>query len=110
MMGIEHIQAMAEDAGLEAKTRGLEPYVYGYSEEISTPFPFPHLGDYVPEGWELEERHFVDSSGMGDDNEPALTFRQFIKVILDRQEDGPGWAVLEVGQFQLWVGEFRETS
>jgi hypothetical protein len=69
-------------------------------------FPFPFLGTYVPKGWKLTTDYFVDSSGFGEAGEPALTIRQF----LGRIKTGHGYAITEVGQFQVYIGEFEKTA
>ncbi len=64
----------------------------------------PNLGDYVPKGWELVEEYFVDSSGFGSTDAPALTVDQFKA----KTKAGFGYAIIEEGQFQLYVGEFKK--
>lgn len=48
------------------------------------------------------DRFFVDSSGWGTENEPALTINQFLKKV----KAGRYYAIIEAGQFQVHVGEF----
>ena len=64
------------------------------------------FGDYRPDRWELTETYFVDSSGFGQEGEPALTLEQFIV----RMVPGKGYATIEHGQFQVYVGEFERTE
>ena len=45
---------------------------------------------------------FVDSSGWGEEGDPALTLDQFLKKI----KAGRYYAVIEAGQFQVFVGEY----
>lgn len=109
-MSIEYIRQLAEEAGVYAEGMGKKPWVYHPSNTVEAPFPFPNLGDYVPEGWELVERHFVDSSGFGQPGEPALTAPEFARIVEERNDrygDQVGWGVVEVGQFQVYVGEFH---
>lgn len=106
MMSIEYIRQQSHEAGVYAEGMGLEPWVYHQSNTVEAPFPFPFLGDYVPEGWTLTERHFVDSSGFGQPGEPALTVDQFIDLIEERRE-GTGWGIVESGPFQVYIGEFH---
>ncbi len=68
--------------------------------------PIPDIGDNHPDGWELEEELFVDSSGFGDEGEPALTIDQFTKKI----KAGYGYATIEQGQFQVHVGVFKKIN
>lgn len=104
MYDLATIQAMSEEAALVAEEEGLEPAVYNGDFEAIC--PIPNLGTYIPDGWELVEKYFVDSSGFGQEGEPALTIRQFkSKLIIGR-----GYAVIEAGQFQVYIGEFEKLS
>lgn len=59
--------------------------------------------DCVPNGWELVDDLFVDSSGFGG---PALSVEQMkSQMVLDR-----GYAVNDIGQFQLHVGVYRRIA
>jgi len=64
----------------------------------------PYIGDYTPIGWELVETYFVDNSGMGGQNEPALTLKQFLQEV----KQNHGYGIISVGQFQIYIGEFRK--
>lgn len=114
MMSLDTIRAQNREMAARAAQEGLEPFVYFDVDELhaSSGFPFPFIGDHRPEGWELVDEHFVDSSGFGADNEPALSVRQFVALVEDRIENTPGtavgWAILSAGQFQVWVGEFHQ--
>ena len=59
--------------------------------------------DVSIEKWRQTEAFFVDSSGMGGQNEPALTFNQLIAEV----KQGHGYALISVGQFQVYIAEFR---
>lgn len=63
---------------------------------------FPMIGDYVPRGYRMIAVHFVDSSGFGMPGEPALTLGEFAALL----KPGHGYAVIEAGQFQVYIGEF----
>ena len=107
MMDLNTIHAMSREAAAEAATEGKVPFVIDEQDlQDMPPFPFPQLGDYTPAGWEKIDTHFVDKTGMGDDDEPALTTRQFI----DRLVVGHGYALTEEGQFQVYVGEYVRLS
>ena len=58
----------------------------------------------IPKGWELKQKHFVDNSGFGAKDEPALTPHQFLAKV----KKGKGYAIVEKGQFQVYVGEFEK--
>ena len=114
MMSLETIRSMSREVAEKAASNKLYPFTVE-EEDIrdwktalvvgkSPRLPFPDLGDYRPEGWELVDDLLCDSTGMGADNEPALTIRQ----LLDRLTAGRGYAVVESGQFQVVLGEFKK--
>lgn len=124
MMSLEAIRQMSAEAAERAAEENQTPYVYFSLDEIGNrayrdapAFPFPFLGDYVPDGWETDgESYFVDSSGLGADDEPALSVGRFAQEVLARETaaraDGVslGWAVVEAGQFQVYVQCYRKTE
>ena len=63
-------------------------------------------------GYELIDELFVDSSGLGSDNEPALTASQFErKLAYLINEHGPLEArITGAGMFQVYVGLFKRTG
>jgi len=110
-MSLQTIQRLADEQAQRAAREGRRPYVPFDKAEIDRypPFPFPNLGSYEPEGWEEVDRWFVDKTGHGYDWEPALSVRQ-LKVALRahvREHPGDGFAIVEEGEFQLYVGVFR---
>ncbi len=112
MMSLSTIREHNFEAAERASAEGLEPFVHWTASEVHERerFPFPHLGDHRPQGWELTETYFVDSSGFGEPGGPALTvdaFRNIIQERIEASDDITGWAVIEAGQFQVWVGEFH---
>ena len=56
------------------------------------------------EDWQQVDELFVDSSGFGWEGEPALTIEQFYKQV----KKGFGYAVVDSGQFQVFVGVFEK--
>jgi hypothetical protein len=111
MMSLAQIHELSQDAARDAAEEGLIPFVVEIQDiqgwrENGGGFPFPNLGDYVPPGWVKTNEYFVNSSGWGASDEPALTARQFIEKL----QPGLGYAITEVGQFQLYVGEFKDCS
>jgi hypothetical protein len=103
---------MQREAAIEAAHKDVKPFVT-WPGDIAAfreagRFPFPFIGDYVPDGWTLEETYFVDSSGMGLDSEPALSFTRFLAIV--GEHVGDGWALTEVGQFQVYVGRYRRAK
>ena len=110
MMSLETMQALSREAGVEAAESAVTPKFFWDSDiealkdgDLRGLKAIPNLGDHVPEGFELVENHFVDSSGFGAEDEPALTFGQFI----DKLNTKNGYAIVRVGQFQIDIGEFE---
>ena len=107
MMTLEQIQSLSQEAAIKAAEENKYPFIV-WEEDLKTmpPFPFPFLGDYVPDGWKLETEYFVDSSGFGQDGEPALSVSRFLVEI----KVGKGYAVREAGEFQVYVGEYSKVE
>jgi hypothetical protein len=103
--------AAIRSANLKATAKKRHPYVPSDTDLGDwPPFPFPDIGDYEPSGWKrTEHRWFVDSSGMGEDHEAALTTDQFKRELREYIEEHPGYGfgIVEVGQFQVYVASFR---
>lgn len=123
MMDLQTIRELSNDAGKRARRAKTEP------AEI-TPDSYrhlPNLGTYLPKGWErvsLEEldhdthrkaymgdnegfgAYFVDKGNFGDEDEPAMTLREFLAVL----RPGYAYGVVEEGQFQIKVGVFRRKA
>lgn len=57
-------------------------------------------------GYELVNSYFVDNSGFGADDEPALTFDKF----LDKVKAGFYYGIREVGQFQVYISEYKKLT
>jgi hypothetical protein len=111
MMSLESIKQISRESGKKAAQRGLFPYVPIHEDEIRTypPFPFPNLGSHRPKGWKLVDELFVDSSGWGAGDEPALSVRQLVAKLLELQASDKtyGYGIIETGQFQLYLGVFE---
>lgn len=125
MMSLSTIRHMSEEAGREAAQRNMQPYVPYNEEDVQRMpggdlwngkrgYPFPNLGDHQPEGWtDTGESYFVDSSGLGRDDEPALTWAQLNRRIIDEIVQSPrklGLGITEVGQFQLYISIFERDA
>ena len=103
MMGLETIRRMNAAQTVEAETQGVQPYV-AISDHDEGVFGCPTLGDYVPSGWNRVNTLFVDQSGFGMDDEPALSINQF----LNKVKKGFGYGIGETGQFQLYIHVFEK--
>lgn len=67
----------------------------------------PFIGGYVPRGYKrVGEAVMVDSSGFGQEGEPALTIPQFIEQLVP----GFAYAVVEAGQFQVYVQRYERKA
>ena len=64
------------------------------------------IGDITPLGYELTETFFVDNSGFGADDELALTFNSFLTKV----KQGYFYGIKEVGQFQVYINEFKRIA
>ena len=107
MMDLKQIAVASQKAARKAAREHKQPYIWE-AEDVGhvPPFPFPNIGDYRPKEWELTGSYFVDSSGFGAPGEGALTAYQF-KL---RLKPGFGYAVIEAGEFQVYVGEFKQVK
>lgn len=114
MMDYRTIRALSDEAAARAAQEDLQPYVPFDRAEILRypPFPFPSIGDYVPDGWELVETLFCDSSGLGAPGEPALTIAQLKRTLLEHEaaDKDYGYAIVEQGQFQIYLGVFKQVD
>jgi hypothetical protein len=101
MIDERQLKAENDEHYREAKARKAQPYVAKAHGDRGV-LKMPHLGCYKPDGWEVSGKFFVDSSGWGAENEPALTLAQF----LSRVKEGRGYCLASAGQFQVHVNEF----
>jgi len=116
MMSPATIRALSDEAARKAARAKKQPYVFFDDDEVTRVFaqegraPIPFIGSYKPKGWSKVEELFCDSSGLGRDDEPALSFQQFeAKVREYLAKDGVyGFAVTEAEQFQVYVGVYRK--
>ena len=119
MMGLAAIRQASREQAEVAAEEDQQPFV-PEQEDLKlwrngqVKVSIPSLGDHVPEGWKRldeDEWFFVDSSGFGQEGESALTMDQFLRKAADYAEEHPGcgFAVVETGQFQLYVAPFRPT-
>lgn len=107
MLSLSQINAMSREAARKAARNNKKPFIVERDDlDVMPPFPFPNIGDHHPKGWKHVETHFVDKSGWGSPSEPALTPEQFLAKLVP----GRGYAIIEEGQFQVYVGEFIPPS
>jgi hypothetical protein len=105
MMSLQQIRQVSREAAVKAARQRRIPYVITAEDKTDrSHVMLPFLGDYVPKGWLRTERDelFVDSTGVGGPNEPAMTSAQ----MFDQFTVGLGYAIVEAGQFQVYVAEY----
>ena len=103
MMTGETIRQLSDEQAAKAAAEAREPLV-AWCDRDRAVFRCPNIGSYRPKGWRLVRELFVDKSGFGQPGEPALTAEQF----LDEVKEGFGYAIIEEGQFQIYIGEFEQ--
>lgn len=96
------IRAESDEHYMAARKRKAKPYVAKKDADEGV-FKMPFLGCYKPEGWEVLNKYFVDSSGFGQEGEPALTVKRFLSKVVK----GRGYSLESAGQFQVNVNEFE---
>lgn len=114
MMSLEVIIAVNEQIAAEAAAEGLFPFVPNGPDDVDRwpPFPIPNLGYHEPDGWEKTDNWFVDKTGVGRSDEPALTVEQFKRQLRRYilENPGQGFAISEEGECQVVISAFRRTS
>lgn len=111
MMDLSTIRHLAEEAGEKAAQKKREPFVpYDASRVEQSIRAIPNLGSYAPPGWKEVERLFVDKSGLGAENEPAMTFERFCAWVREHMPKEYGYGMVEEGQFQVYIGVFKRTE
>ena len=110
MMSVEVLIAVNNQIARQAAKQGLFPYVPLGIEDVTSPFSFPNIGSLKPRGWrKTGETWFVDKTGRGFDDEPALTWQQFRRRLVGYilRHPGRGFAITEEGEFQVVVSAFK---
>lgn len=104
MMSLKQIVDESRKQAVKAARLHKVPFLFEEEDrEAFPPFPFPNIGSYRPKEWELVDHFMADKAGMGSNDEPALTIEQLIR----RLKPGMGYAIIEEGEFQLVIGEFK---
>ena len=103
MMGLETIRRMNAEAVEVAEEEGKMPFVAICDGDTGV-FSSPLFGDYTPAGWKQIDEFFVDSSGLGAEDEPALTRKQLLRKV----KEGLGYGIGDRGQFQLFIRVFEK--
>lgn len=105
MMSLESIEQLSREAGERAAKEKREPLI-AFTDKDEAVVKCPNLGDYVPDGWKLIYRLFVDKMGFSEAGFAALSVDQFIEKV----KSGLGYAIVEEGQFQIYIGVFEKVG
>jgi hypothetical protein len=127
MISAHQIAQMNQQAQTAAKMNNLEPvqiwssewevWIDAMSAGYVPTIPLQHLPrEYCEElGYQHVETYFVDATGWGDPDEPALTQLAFLgeasRITQEELMNNQGvlyWALTEVGQFQVYVSCYRK--
>ena len=108
MMSLETIRRMSATQARKSAAAGRLPLGVESDDLLSDEVllrhvrHIPNLGDRTPRGFTKVEDLFVDASGFGGDNEPALSQGQFLAKV---KANGPGfyYSICETGQFQVYI-------
>jgi hypothetical protein len=103
MFCLEVIKSLREQSARRAI--GKQPFIAAMDADPNVA-KMPNFGDYRAKGWRLKQKFFVNSSVFESDNGPALSAPQFIRKV----KAGMGYAIIEEGQFQMYVGEFKRVA
>src|SRR3990172_282440 len=104
MMSGNAIRNLQLEAAARAARVGVTPLVIWQKDNVADESRhIPNIGDYIPKGWRLDSTMFVDKTGLGATYEPAMTFERLCEEI----KAGKGYAIVEEGQFQVYIGEFK---
>jgi len=115
MMDLRTIKALNKKYTLAARRKREYPVIpsppmrRALAEGNLTTIKIPMLGEYVPRGWKLLKTHFVDMSGWGAEDEPAMSQPAFAKLMATAPENH-GFGAIEHGQFQIYVGEYERRA
>ena len=113
MRSIEYMQRVAREAALDAFAEKKEPVCLG-SGQFHPPYLIPFIGTLVEQfGLPFREvkTFFVDSSGLGQESELALTSERFADLASKLVAEHPRplyWGVTQTGQFQVYVTAFEK--
>ena len=103
MMSQSVIKDLSDQQAKKARKAAAKPYVATCDGDREVT-GMPNFGSYRPDQWEMVDTLFVDSSGYGAENEPALTLNRFLAAV----KKGSGYAIVEEGQFQCVIGVFKK--
>jgi len=93
---------------------GLVPYVPTGTEELGgfPPFPFPVVGNILPDGWEMAGQRWLVRTGNGDGDGLAMKCDEFKGSLVGyiRRNPGHGFAVVDEDECEAVVAAFRRVE
>jgi len=93
---------------------GLVPYVPTGTDELDScpPFPFPVVGNILPDGWELAGQRWLVQTGNSDGDGLAMGCDEFKRSLAGyiRRNQGHGFAVVEQDECEAVVASFRRVG
>ena len=114
MLSAQTLHDINTTIAVKAAQKGLTPYVPWNLEEVQEHGVdflrfIPNIGYLELPDWDLVESHLCDKSGLGREDEPALTVGQTLELIEEWTAKGSyGYAIIEEGQFQVVLGIFEK--
>ena len=108
MMSLATIHDLSRKAARKAAREHKRPVMVEEDDLdiLETELCIPNLGDYRPKGYKLIDTWFVDKSGFGAPDEPAMCQSEMFMKIRENGA-GYGYGMIEEGQFQCYVGVFK---
>jgi len=93
---------------------GTVPYVPTGTEELGgfPPFPFPVVGNILPDGWEPAGQRWLVQTANGDGDGLAMKCDEFKRSLVGyiRRNPGHGFAVVEQDDGEAVVAAFRRAG
>jgi len=93
---------------------GLVPYILGGTDELDScpPFPFPVVGNILPDGWELAGQRWLVQTGNSDSDGLAMECDEFKRSLSGyvRRNPGHGFAVVEENEGEAVVAAFKRVE
>ena len=119
MMSLQQIAEFSRAAARRTRRLGVVPVTIPIEAIVTCSsiadlraegYKIPFIGDRRPKGFKpLGEPLFVDTSGFGRDDEPALSFRQSILAMrrIVEEHGSVAWATISHGQFQAYLQAYK---
>lgn len=110
MISLDQIQDMARKAARKARERGDLPMSFPLGFDPEDLRHIPYTGTLKFPGYKFVESLFVDASGMGDEDEPAMTFRAFTQYVREHVPYGYCYAISQAGEFQVYIDVYQSPA